>query len=63
MPKLTQAEMYAFNVLKGAAVEGQAEAVRRQQALDGYIGLLEFKHKGKYNPATGEIDVPPEPRE
>ena len=53
MVKISQEEMWAFNILDGQVRSNMTEAQRAQDARDSYIKLLELKYNAVFNPKKG----------
>lgn len=61
--KITEAELWSFNVLNNAITNAQAEMQKLLQARQSYIELLEQKYGALFNPKTGAFELKPEPVE
>lgn len=53
---LTDAELWAFNLLNSSAANAKAEFNRVVSARDAYIQLLESKYIATFNPTTGQLE-------
>jgi len=60
MVKITEAEVWALNLLTGSIANAEAELGRLVAARNAYVALLENKYGANYNPLTGEL-TPREP--
>jgi len=52
---ITNAEVWALNMLNGGVDNAQAELQRAIAARGSYISLIEGKYRAKFDPDTGEF--------
>ena len=66
MIPITNAEVWALNVLSGSVSNAQDELERAIAARGSFITLIEGKYKAKFDPDTGEFTTlekkAPEPK-
>lgn len=54
--KITQEEVWGFNILDGQVRSNMIETQRSQAARDAFIKLLERKYKAIFNQETGTLE-------
>lgn len=57
MVKLTEQELWAFNLLNSSATNTQAELNRMVAARDAFVKLLEIKYDATFDPSTGRLET------
>ena len=62
MIRLTQEELWAFNILNGTVANQQAEVNRSIAARQAFIGALEIKYNATFDPASGQFKPKEKPK-